>query len=243
MDNQQESLQFNILMDSVDLNDLKLHKVHLQTNEEKRDFIYSYGAMSAPEQYEYLKLGRGIVSKMRQQLVSYFKTLPAPKGFKLIPINSNHEYLADRLGNILRKTDRILVKPMIDDTGYYRASIIHTRPNGTIMDYERIHRLMAMTYLDNAEEKRTINHIDGIKTNNNILNLEWATDSENQQHAIDTGLRGMEYLKKSRPNRRKLSDEQIAQIYLVSKNISHASLARQYNVSESTIANIRKNKL
>mgnify|MGYP000911075990 CR=1 FL=1 len=243
MDNQQESLQFNILMDNVNLNDLKLHKVYLQTNEEKRDFIYSYGAMSAQEQYEYLKLGRGIVSKMRQQLVNYFKTLPSPKDFNLIPINSNYEYLADKLGNILRKADRILVKPMIDDTGYYRASIIHTRPNGTIMDYERIHRLMAMTYLDNAEEKRTINHIDGIKTNNNILNLEWATDSENQQHAINTGLRGMEYLKNSRPNRRKLSDEQIIDICSTNKNISHASLARQYNVSESTIASIRKNKL
>lgn len=240
MDNQQENLQFNILMDNVNLNDLRLHKVYLQTNEEKLDFIYSYGAMSAPNQYKHFKLGRGIVSKMRQQLVNYFKTLPIPTGFKTIPINSNHEYLADRLGNILRRNDRILVKPMIDNTGYYRVSITHTRANGTIMDYERVHRLIAMTYLDNKDCKRTINHINGIKTDNNISNLEWATDSENQQHAIDTGLRGMDYLKAPRPNRRKLSDEQIYNICSVSKDISHTSLAKQYNVSETTIAGIRK---
>lgn len=243
MDNQQESLQFKILIDNVNLNDLQLHKVYLQTDKEKLDFIYSYGTMSAPEQYYFLKLGRGIVSKMRQKFVSYLNTLPLPIGFKEIPINSNHVYLADSRGNILRKSDRILVKPMIDDTGYYRASVVHIRDNGTIMDYERVHRLMAMTYLDNPENKRTINHIDGNKLNNNILNLEWATDSENQQHAIYTGLRGMDYLKDPRPNRKKLSDEQISIIKASDTNISHASLARQYNVSESTIASVRKNKL
>jgi hypothetical protein len=243
MDNQQESLQFKILMDNVNLNDLKLHKKYLQTSEEKRNFIYSYGAMSTSKQYEYLQLGRGIVSKMRQQLVNYFKTLPIPNGFKHIPIDSNHEYLADELGNILRENDRILVKTILDDTGYYRVSVTHTRPNGTIIDYDRVHRLMAITYLNNIDNKRTINHIDGNKLNNNISNLEWATDYENQKHAIGTGLRKMEYLKNPRPCRRKLSEEQILNIYSTDKNISHASIARQYNVSETTIAYIRKNKL
>ena len=51
-----------------------------------------------------------------------------------------------------------------------------------------IHRLMAELYLPNPENKRTVNHIDGIKHNNALSNLEWHTDSENIQHAYDNGL-------------------------------------------------------
>lgn len=51
-----------------------------------------------------------------------------------------------------------------------------------------IHRLMAELYIPNPENKRTVNHIDGIKHNNALSNLEWHTDSENIQHAYDNGL-------------------------------------------------------
>ena len=51
-----------------------------------------------------------------------------------------------------------------------------------------VHRLLALQFLPNPENKRTVNHIDGDKQNNCLTNLEWATDSENIQHAYDTGL-------------------------------------------------------
>lgn len=51
-----------------------------------------------------------------------------------------------------------------------------------------IHRLVAQSFIPNPENKRTVNHIDCDKTNNDISNLEWATDSENMKHAFSNGL-------------------------------------------------------
>lgn len=51
-----------------------------------------------------------------------------------------------------------------------------------------VHRLLALQYIPNPDNKRTVNHIDGNKLNNNLSNLEWNTDSENIQHAYDNNL-------------------------------------------------------
>jgi hypothetical protein len=52
-----------------------------------------------------------------------------------------------------------------------------------------IHRLVAEAYVDNVNNYKMVNHINGIKTDNRIENLEWVTASQNIQHAFDTGLK------------------------------------------------------
>ncbi len=51
-----------------------------------------------------------------------------------------------------------------------------------------VHRLVASAFIPNPENKRTVNHIDCNKTNNDISNLEWATDVEQMQHGYANGL-------------------------------------------------------
>jgi len=52
----------------------------------------------------------------------------------------------------------------------------------------QVHRLVALTYIPNPENKPQINHKDGNPLNNCVDNLEWMTASENIQHGIKLGL-------------------------------------------------------
>lgn len=93
-------------------------------------------------------------------------------------------YQASNLGRIRSlhfrggKNQKILTPYNV--LGYLRIRIFKDKKQKSI----GVHRLIALTFILNPENKPEVNHIDGNKTNNIVENLEWVTASENVTHAF-----------------------------------------------------------
>lgn len=94
------------------------------------------------------------------------------------------EYLVSNLGRVKRlqfKCSRgrlyptILSKVRVDQHGYCRVWVAKSN--------RLLHRLVALAFIPNPLSKPDINHKNGIKTDNNLTNLEWVTESENSIHS------------------------------------------------------------
>ena len=91
--------------------------------------------------------------------------------------------LAKKAGKSSR--DERIKTPIICCSGYAKVNTCKNNDQKQIS----IHRLVAEAFIPNPENKPCVNHIDGNKLNNHVDNLEWCTQKENVQHAIEHGLR------------------------------------------------------
>ncbi len=121
------------------------------------------------------------------------------KRFKI----SNHGNLISINGRC--KGEKIL-KPIIDGLGYHSTTLRDSGKKRCV----RIHTLVAENFMVKPIGQRiTVNHKDGVKTNNKLANLEWIESSENVKHAVRTGLRD---LKGSKHPNSKLTEDDVLKI-------------------------------
>lgn len=98
---------------------------------------------------------------------------------------------------------------------------------------------MAAAFIDNPNSLPQVNHINGIKSDNRVDNLEWVTGCQNMVHASKSGL--LNPISGERHYCAKLTTEQVKEIRAC-KSMSQREMARMYGVSKATIAGILNNK-
>lgn len=117
--------------------------------------------------------------------------------------------------------------------GYLQIVLVNRKG---IRKTDRVHRLVAKTFIPNPDNKSFINHKDLNKKNNYYCNLEWCTHQENLEHAWRNGkLRKGVDIPSS-----KLTEEQVLQIrkqYLL-KQRGVLALTREFRITRKTVANI-----
>lgn len=130
------------------------------------------------------------------------------------------------------ETGRVL-KPQIEKNGYLRVLLYPEKK------HRSVHRMVALTFIPNANNKPHINHIDGNKQNNAVSNLEWCTQQENCRHAIDVLGRhtSIETMRKNAERNREFHKKKVLCVETQKVYESIATAERELGLCHSSINN------
>lgn len=111
------------------------------------------------------------------------------------------EYKINKCGVIYSIRNNLILKQYINEKGYAKVCL---QKNG-VKKWYRVHRLVAITFIPNPLSKPTVNHINGIRNDNRVENLEWATMKEQSTEITNI--------------RRSVSIKQCANVKKISKGV------------------------
>lgn len=146
---------------------------------------------------------------------------------------SNYEghYQVSNLGRVkslyYRNGQRIIpnrekILTPLNSRGYLRVRLCECKTKNLFS----VHRLVAETFIPNPKNKPCVNHINGIKTDNRVENLEWCTYSENEQHSHN--ILGKQPINKKKVNQYDLNNNFLQQYESIAE--ASRSINKKYNL-------------
>lgn len=151
-------------------------------------------------------------------------------------LKEDNRFEISKCGIIRNAKTKAIKSQYVSDTGYYMITI---SKNNRSKPY-RVHRLLANNFIDNIGNLKEVNHIDGNKLNNELINLEWVSHFGNMQHAFSTGLANNTGIKNGMA---KLNEIKVTEIKeLLKQSVSQYKIAEMYNISRSAILKINLGK-
>jgi hypothetical protein len=106
----------------------------------------------------------------------------------------------------------------------------------------KVHRLVSNAFIPNPYNKPEVNHKNGIKTQNDVLNLEWVTRFENQRHSfLELGRRALRGIQSGMA---KLNDRKVVEIRgLVKSGFASREIGKLFGVTHRTVLLVAKKKI
>ena len=126
-----------------------------------------------------------------------------------------------------RKNSKGYLYVNLSKDGYYKS--------------KSVHKLVAESFLEEKCAKDVVNHKDGNKLNNKLLNLEFVSMSENSKHAFENNLASNR--KGEDCNLSKLTEKQVNEIRSLKGKFTHKEISEKFNISRSTIRQIMNRTL